>query len=73
MRFSEILDLTSYVVMFNILAFTCLQARTKIRVVCSRPYHAMFMHNMLIRPTQQELENFGEPDFVVSTCFKPPV
>ncbi|MEW5301449.1 MAG: hypothetical protein WDW36_004309 [Sanguina aurantia] len=41
------------------------EARTKIRVVCSRPYHAMFMHNMLIRPTQQELADFGEPDFVI--------
>ena len=27
----------------------------KIRVICSRPYHALFMHNMLIRPTRQEL------------------
>jgi hypothetical protein len=25
------------------------QARFKIRVVCARPYHALFMHNMLIR------------------------
>lgn len=24
-------------------------ARFKIRVVCARPYHALFMHNMLIR------------------------
>src|SRR6476659_4469764 len=28
--------------------------RIKIRVICSRPYHALFMHTMLIRPTQEE-------------------
>jgi phosphoenolpyruvate carboxykinase (ATP) len=39
--------------------------RIKIRVICSRPYHALFMHTMLIRPTKQELESFGKPDFVI--------
>ncbi|KAI9092831.1 phosphoenolpyruvate carboxykinase [Phlyctochytrium arcticum] len=39
--------------------------RLKIRIVCSRAYHALFMHNMLIRPTPEELANFGEPDFTV--------
>ncbi len=39
--------------------------RLKIRVICSRAYHALFMHNMLIRPTLQELEEFGEPDYVI--------
>ena len=39
--------------------------RIKVRVICARAYHALFMHNMLIRPTPEELENFGEPDFVV--------
>jgi phosphoenolpyruvate carboxykinase (ATP) len=39
--------------------------RIKVRVVCARPYHALFMHNMLIRPTREELENFGEPDCVI--------
>jgi len=29
--------------------------RIKIRVVCTRSYHAMFMTNMLIRPTKTEL------------------
>src|SRR5262249_53922444 len=37
----------------------------KVRVICARPYHALFMHNMLIRPTAAELEDFGEPDFVI--------
>src|SRR5499433_3144177 len=30
----------------------------KIRVISSRAYHALFMHNMLIRPTPQELASF---------------
>jgi phosphoenolpyruvate carboxykinase (ATP) len=37
----------------------------KIRIICTRPYHALFMYNMLIRPTAEELENFGKPDYVV--------
>lgn len=41
------------------------QYRLKVRIICTRPYHALFMHNMLIRPSQAELETFGEPDFVV--------
>jgi phosphoenolpyruvate carboxykinase (ATP) len=39
--------------------------RIKIRVICSRPYHALFMHTMLIRPTQEELAAFGKPDFTI--------
>lgn len=39
--------------------------RIKVRIVCTRPYHALFMYNMLIRPTDEELANFGEPDYVV--------
>ena len=39
--------------------------RIKIRVICSRPYHALFMRDMLIRPTPEELTNFGKPDFVI--------
>ncbi len=30
-------------------------------MVACRAYHALFMHNMLIRPTARELEEFGEP------------
>src|SRR5215468_2341353 len=37
----------------------------KIRVICSRPYHALFMHTMLIPPAAEELASFGEPDFVI--------
>jgi phosphoenolpyruvate carboxykinase (ATP) len=39
--------------------------RIKVRVICSRPYHALFMHTMLIRPTKAELASFGQPDFVI--------
>ena len=38
--------------------------RIKVRVICARAYHALFMHNMLIRPTADELENF-EPEWVI--------
>jgi phosphoenolpyruvate carboxykinase (ATP) len=36
-----------------------------VRVICARAYHALFMHNMLIRPTAAELDAFGEPDYVI--------
>ena len=39
--------------------------RVKIRVICARAYHALYMHNMLIRPTLEELEGFGTPDYVI--------
>ena len=29
------------------------QERIRIRVVCTRAYHALFMTNMLVRPTAQ--------------------
>jgi phosphoenolpyruvate carboxykinase (ATP) len=39
--------------------------RVKVRVICERPYHALFMRNMLIRPTKDELASFGKPDFTI--------
>lgn len=39
--------------------------RIKVRIVSARAYHALFMHNMCIRPTPEELENFGTPDFTI--------
>ncbi|KAL6046856.1 Protein kinase C-like 1 [Balamuthia mandrillaris] len=39
--------------------------RLKVRVICARAYHALFMKNMLIRPTPEQLAEFGEPDFVI--------
>ena len=37
----------------------------KTRIICCRPYHALFMHNMLIRPTREQLDDFGDPDYVI--------
>ena len=40
--------------------------RKAVRIICTRPYHALFMHNMLVRPTPEELRHsFQNPDFVV--------
>ncbi|MEZ4321061.1 MAG: phosphoenolpyruvate carboxykinase (ATP) [Myxococcota bacterium] len=39
--------------------------RIKIRVVTTRAYHALFMHNMLIRPTPEQLADFGDPDYTI--------
>ena len=39
--------------------------RMKVRVICARPYHALFMHAMLIRPTSEELAEFGQPEAVI--------
>ena len=39
--------------------------RLKVRVICSQAYHALFMYNMLIRPSDEELAEFGDPDFTI--------
>jgi phosphoenolpyruvate carboxykinase (ATP) len=39
--------------------------RIKVRVICARPYHALFMYTMLVRPSPEELKTFGEPDFTI--------
>jgi phosphoenolpyruvate carboxykinase (ATP) len=41
------------------------QEQIKVRIVCTRPYHALFMSNMLIRPSLEELQDFGDPDYVI--------
>ncbi|TLS24592.1 hypothetical protein PpBr36_08719 [Pyricularia pennisetigena] len=38
--------------------------RIRVRVVCARAYHALFMRNMLIRPPREELEHF-QPDYTI--------
>eukprot|EP00899_Mesostigma_viride_P013113 jgi/Mesvir1/21802/Mv04193-RA.1 len=38
--------------------------RIKVRVITARPYHAIFMHNMLIRPTAEQLARDFGADFV---------
>jgi phosphoenolpyruvate carboxykinase (ATP) len=39
--------------------------RLKVRVICSRAYHALFMATMLVKPTDAELAVFGTPDFTI--------
>jgi len=39
--------------------------RIKVRVICSTAYHALFMENMLVRPTAEELRDFVKPDFFI--------
>lgn len=39
--------------------------RIKVRVICTKAYHALFMYNMLIKPSQHELANFETPDYIL--------
>ncbi|KAL5844585.1 hypothetical protein ACOSQ3_010640 [Xanthoceras sorbifolium] len=41
------------------------ELRIKVRIVSARAYHSLFMHNMCIRPTSEEMESFGTPDFTI--------
>ncbi|PKS05049.1 hypothetical protein jhhlp_008416 [Lomentospora prolificans] len=45
--------------------------RIRVRVVCARAYHALFMRNMLIRPPREELEHFT-PDYTIYNAGKFP-
>ena len=40
-------------------------SRLKVRFIMEVAWQAHFVKNMFIRPTDEELENFGEPDFIV--------
>lgn len=64
-RAVDYLNMQSQVYVFDGYAGWDPRYRLKVRVICSRPYHALFMHNMLIRPSSDELAQFGEPDFVI--------
>ena len=44
--------------------------RLKIRFIMEVAWQAHFVKNMFIRPTEEELATFGEPDFVVYTASK---
>jgi phosphoenolpyruvate carboxykinase (ATP) len=48
--------------------------RLKVRFIMEVAWQAHFVTNMFIRPTESELDNFGEPDFIVmngsKTSFK---
>ena len=39
--------------------------RIRVRVIASRPYHALFMWNMMIRPSSEELLDFDSPDLTI--------
>ena len=45
-------------------------SRLKIRFIMEVAWQAHFVKNMFIRPTEEELANYGEPDFVVMTASK---
>ena len=45
-------------------------SRLKVRFVMEVAWQAHFVKNMFIRPTEEELENFGEPDFTVLNSSK---
>lgn len=44
--------------------------RIKVRFIMEVAWQAHFVRNMFIRPTEEELEHFGEPDFVIFTASK---
>ncbi|SHI98464.1 phosphoenolpyruvate carboxykinase (ATP) [Flavobacterium haoranii] len=44
--------------------------RLKVRFIMEVAWQAHFVKNMFIRPTEEELENFGEPDFIVMNASK---
>ena len=71
-RAIDYLDNTEHFYVLDAFAGWDPDCRLKIRVICSRAYHALFMHNMLIRPTPEELENFGEPDYVIYNAGEKP-
>lgn len=44
--------------------------RLKVRFIVEVAWQAHFVTNMFIRPTEEELKNFGEPDFVILNASK---
>ncbi len=44
--------------------------RLKVRFIMEVAWQAHFVKNMFIRPTEEELKNYGEPDFVVMNASK---
>jgi phosphoenolpyruvate carboxykinase (ATP) len=44
---------------------TNVSTRLKVRFIVEVAWQAHFVKNMFIRPTEEELEHYGEPDFVV--------
>ena len=46
--------------------------RQRVRVICARPYHALVMRNLLLRPTAAELSEFSQPDVVIFNAGQAP-
>ncbi len=46
------------------------KTRMKVRFITEVAWQAHFVKNMFIRPTEEELKNYGEPDFVVLNASK---
>ena len=44
---------------------TNIDTRLKVRFIMEVAWQAHFVKNMFLRPTDEELKNFGEPDFIV--------
>lgn len=47
-----------------------ISSRMKVRFIMEVAWQAHFVKNMFIRPTDEELETFGEPDFIVLNASK---
>ena len=45
-------------------------SRLKLRFIMEVAWQAHFVKNMFIRPTEEELANYGEPDFVIMNASK---
>ena len=64
-RAVEFLDTCDHLYVLDAFAGWDPDNQLKIRIICSRAYHALFMHNMLIRPTAKQLKEFGKPDYTI--------
>lgn len=47
--------------------YACADSRyqIKVRAINELPWSNLFVYNMFIRPTEEELENFGEPEWLI--------
>lgn len=64
-RALDYIDLRDRIYVFDGYAGWDPEHQIKVRIIATRAYHALFMNNMLIRPTAEQLASFGEPDFVI--------
>ncbi len=64
-RALDYIDVRNRIYVFDGYAGWDPEHQIKVRIIATRAYHALFMHNMLIRPTDEQLASFGEPDFVI--------